>query len=152
MGSCALQTQKNCETGVGYRMRQLWCIRVMLDTPKRGPLWIWIGTVCADLVLEVLSPYELLESFLCDCLVHRSWVVGGMKSWVKSNHVGATIMFIGSYSNTLPNSITNLSTPIPSYFFSTLRSVFSRCIYRLQFHAFATFPRCSPAPTTLVDS
>ena len=49
-------------------------------------------------------------------------------------------MFIGSYSNTLQNSITNLSTPIHSYFLSTLRSISLRRIYRLQFHAFVVVP------------
>ena len=49
-------------------------------------------------------------------------------------------MFIGSYSNTLLNSITNLSTPIHFYFLSTLRSIFSRRIYQLQFYASSTVP------------
>lgn len=50
-------------------------------------------------------------------------------------------MFIGSYSKTLLNSTTNLSTPIHSYFPSTLRSILSRRIYRLPFPA----PVAAPA-------
>ena len=55
-------------------------MRVIPNTPKRGPLWVWIGTVCADLVLEILSPYELLESFLCGRLVHQLRIVAEGKS------------------------------------------------------------------------
>jgi len=44
------------------------------------------------------------------------------------------------YSNALVNTITNLSTSIPSYLLSTSRSVFSRRTYRLQFHAFFAVP------------
>jgi hypothetical protein len=45
------------------------------NAPKRGPLWIWIGTVCTDLVLQAFSPYELLKSFLRDRLVHRLQII-----------------------------------------------------------------------------
>jgi len=62
-------------------------------------------------------------------------------------------MFIGSYSKTLLNSTTNLSTPIHSYFPSTLRSILSLAASTgFGFTHLSPPPRCSPPPTATVDS
>ena len=123
---------------MGCRVRQPWCTRTMSGTPKRGPLRVWIGTVCADLIFEILSLYELLESFLRDRLVHRFGV--GWNVRVTSNHVPPRHHFHRHLFYHLLKSTTNLFTPIPSYFVPTPWSVFSRRLYRLRFHVFVAVP------------
>lgn len=71
MNSCTLKAQKDRKAGMTCELRWPGRARgVEFDAPERSPLWVWIGAVGADLVLEVLSPYEPLKSFLCGCLVH----------------------------------------------------------------------------------
>ena len=139
VSSRTLKAQKYCETGTRCVIRWPRYTQVTPNVPKRGPLWIWIRTVCADLVLQVLPPYELLKSFLCDCLVHQLRM--GWKIRVEATTCPAIILSALSYA--LLNSITNLSTPILSYFSSTLWSLFSRSLRRLQLRRFSPSPCAS---------
>lgn len=107
--------------------------------PKRGPLWVWVGTVGADLVLEILSLYEFLEGLLRDGLVHLGSLELKVTTW-DGHH------FISSRPYTLLESITNLSTPIPSYFPPTVWSIFSRRLRGLRFHPSVAVPQLHTSP------
>lgn len=150
VGSCALQTQKDREAGVGCAVRYPRCTRVIRNTPERGPLRVWVGTVCADLVFEVLSLYEPLEGFLRGCLIHRCRM--GWKVKVKSDHVGLP-SFLSALIQALygtPQLISLRLFPLtcfrPSGLFSLAVSVGSNFTHS------SPLPRCSPPSTILVDS
>jgi hypothetical protein len=42
------------------------------DRPERGPLWIWIGTVIADFVVEAVTADEVVED-LAGVGVSHGW-------------------------------------------------------------------------------